>query len=56
MTEKRGEKTEICKTLSLVCHIENFRVRYADVFKIGSASSRWCAAQMQLEIRKAFGF
>jgi hypothetical protein len=24
MTEKRGQKTEKCKTLSLVCHIEFF--------------------------------
>ena len=27
MTEKRGQKTEICKTLSLVCHI---KVQHAD--------------------------
>ena len=30
MTETRDEKTEICKTLSPVCHIENFKVRLAD--------------------------
>ena len=27
MTEKRGQKIEICKTLSLVCHI---KVQHAD--------------------------
>ena len=35
MTEKRDEKTEISKSLSLLCHIEFSKVRHADNFKIG---------------------
>ena len=40
MTKTRDEKTEICKTLSLVCHIENFKVRHADDFKNRQGSAK----------------
>jgi hypothetical protein len=38
MTEKRSQKNEISKSLSLVCHIENFKVRHAG--RLGSRFKR----------------
>ena len=37
MTKNRGQKTEIGKILSQVCHSENFKVRHADNFNIGNS-------------------
>ena len=39
MTEKRDEKTEICKILSLVCHIEIFKIRHAGQLRCNESIS-----------------
>ena len=38
MTENRGQKTEIGKILSQVCHSEIIKVRHADNFNISNRS------------------